>query len=546
MAVFERSTIRQRRFLVFVRAQLPLLVGATFVIGTGLIVVPELRDDAYLLLGGLIILVSCVIGLLVPWRNITAPGLIALAIADVVGVAFVHVAMHPYVPSVDVLVVYPVLWLAYGFTQGVVIAAVAGTLFIALFPYLVTWTVPRSSLAWLDLVTLPVLVIGIAILANLAAGELRMRRQKMVEAFEVQRAALEEAQASAAIARSIFDTVQAGLALIAVDGQYTGNERAFNTAAAIGFDPRHPPYSGDRMYETDRTTLVPAAEQPIVRGMAGEVVEQHFSWVGDSHQKAAIITSTSPVRRDTGELLGTVIVMYDVTELAEAIEIREEFLRTVSHELRTPLTAAVGYLELLEDDEDLPPRLAYRLETVRRAMGRLTERIAELMAASDDGIDLKRSRLDICRLIDACIDNADATIRGRVVRFGTEVTGLVVDVDARHMSQAIGELLTNAKKFSADDMPIIVRVVEHPEHIEIQITDSGRGMTRSELARVFDSFYRAPSARTEAIQGFGLGLHIVRNILKAHGGDIELRSEVGVGTTAVVTLPRAVESRMEF
>lgn len=370
MAVFERSTIRQRRFLVFVRAQLPLLVGSTFVIVTGLIVVPELSDNAYLILGGLIILASCVIGLLVPWRHITAPGLIALAIADVVGVAFVHVAMHPYVPAVDVLVVYPVLWLAYGFTQGVVIAAVAGTLLIAVFPYLVTWTIPRTPLDWLDLVTLPVLVIGIAILANLAAGELRMRRRKMMDAFEVQRAALEEARASAAIARSIFDTVQAGMAYIGVDGEYTGNDRALSMTAAIGFDPRHPPYSGDRMFEADRSTPVPPTDQPIVRGLAGEVVEQHFSWVGDSHQKSAIITSTNPVKRDSGEMLGAVIVMYDVTELAEAIEIREQFLRTVSHELRTPLTAAVGYLELLEEDENLPPRLAYRLETVRRAMGR--------------------------------------------------------------------------------------------------------------------------------------------------------------------------------
>lgn len=524
---------------MFVRAQLPLLVGASFVIVSGLLVVPELRDDPYLILGGLIILASCVTGILVPWRNLTGPGLVALAIADVVGVAFVHVAMHPYVPSVDILVVFPVLWLAYGFTQGVVIAAVAGTLLIAIFPYLVSWTIPRSPLAWLDLVTLPVLVIGIAVLANLAAGELRMRRRKMVDAFEIQRAALEEAQASAAIARTIYDTVQAGMAFIAVDGGYTGNDRALKTAAAIGFDPRHPPYSGERMYEADRTTPVPAAEQPIVRGMAGEFVEQHFSWVGEAHQKAAIITSTSPVRRETGELLGTVIVMYDVTDLAEAIEIREEFLRTVSHELRTPLTAAVGYLELLEEDDELPPRLAHRLETVRRAMGRLTARIAELMAASDGGIDLKRTRLHIGRLVDACIDNTDPAVQGRVIRFGTEREGLTADVDVRHMSQAIVELLTNADKFSADEMPIVVRVSARDGLVQIEITDTGTGMTQAELARVFDSFYRTPSARADAVQGFGLGLHIVRNILHAHGGDIELRSEVGVGTTAIMTLPAA-------
>jgi signal transduction histidine kinase len=89
-------------------------------------------------------------------------------------------------------------------------------------------------------------------------------------------------------------------------------------------------------------------------------------------------------------------------------------------------------------------------------------------------------------------------------------------------------------------MPVIVRVSSHELHVEIQVTDTGPGMTRAERARAFDSFYRAPSVRSQAIQGFGLGLHIVRNILRAHGGDVELRSSAGVGTTAVVTLPRVV------
>ena len=203
MVVFERGTIRQRRFLVFVRAQLPLLVGTTFVIASAMAVVPEVRDDLFLIGGGLVIVASCVVGLLVPWERITAPGLVVLAIADVIGVAFVRASLLTFVPSVEILAIFPVLWLAYGFTQWVVVAAVAGTLFIAAFPYFVAWTVPQSGLEWLNLVTLPVLVIGIAILANLAAEELRTRRARLVQAFAVQQTALEEAQDSEAISRSI-------------------------------------------------------------------------------------------------------------------------------------------------------------------------------------------------------------------------------------------------------------------------------------------------------------------------------------------------------
>jgi signal transduction histidine kinase len=251
-----------------------------------------------------------------------------------------------------------------------------------------------------------------------------------------------------------------------------------------------------------------------------------------------MITSTSLVRRPSGELLGTVAVMYDVTELAEAIEIREEFLRTASHELRTPLTAAVGYVDLLEEDPELPPRLAERLDTVRRGIERLTTRIAELMAASDDGVDLNPVRVDVGQLVEECVDRLPPRNRGRVIRFGTDAGGIEADVDPRRLSQAIGELLTNAIKFGSEEMPVVVRLSSEGDAIELRITDTGPGMSRAEITRAFDSFYRAPSARAQAIQGFGLGLHIVRNIFQAHGGDVQLRSEVGVGTTVICRLPR--------
>ncbi|WP_458041426.1 MULTISPECIES: sensor histidine kinase [Bacteria] len=538
MDVFERGTIRQRRFLVFVRAQLPLLVGTTFVIASGWVVVPEVRGDAFLIAGGLMIVTSCVVGLLVPWHKVTAPGLVVLALADVIGVALVRAALFPYVPSVEILAIFPVLWLAYGFNRGVIFAAVGGTIFIAVFPYLAAWTVPQSSLEWLNVLTLPVLVIGIAILANLAADELRTRRARLIQAFSVQQTALEEAQDSEAIVRSILDTVNAGVAFFAVDGELIANDRAADAAAAIGFDLDAKQYSGNRMYGADRITPIPPEAQPLERGLRAEVVEQDFAWIGPAHKQSAMITSTSLVRRPSGELLGTVAVMYDVTELAEAIEIREEFLRTASHELRTPLTAAVGYVDLLEEDPELPPRLAERLDTVRRGIERLTTRIAELMAASDDGVDLNPVRVDVGQLVEECVDRLPPRNRGRVIRFGTDAGGIEADVDPRRLSQAIGELLTNAIKFGSEEMPVVVRLSSEGDAIELRITDTGPGMSRAEITRAFDSFYRAPAARAQAIQGFGLGLHIVRNIFQAHGGDVQLRSEVGVGTTVICRLPR--------
>ena len=544
MPLLQQERSRRGRLRVMMRAQLPPLTGTAFVTAAAAIIVPEVRFDPLLATGSLIILISCIAGALLPWERWVRRLLLILAVADIVGVAMVLTALQPYLPVVGILVIFPVLWLAFGFSRRVIPLAVAGALFVSVFPFVTIRGLPQTPLDWLNVVTMPLLITGVALLVSVAAEELRSRRRQLDSAFDAQRAALREARDTEAIARGILQTVNAGVAFFDAHGRLDiANDLAARDAAMIGFRLDQEPFSGVRMYEHDRVTTIPAQEQPIPRALRGEPGEQHFAWIGPLGQQSAILTSTSPVRRDTGEMLGTVIVMYDVTDLAEAVEIREEFLRTVVHELRTPLTAAVGYLDLLEEDPELPSRLAGPLDTVRRGMERLTMRIAELMAASDDGVDLQRVRVDIGHLVEKGVDRLEPAARGRVVRFGTDGIGLESDVDPRRLAQAIGELLTNAMKFGADDMPVIVRVSAHEHHIEIQVSDNGPGMTRAERARAFDSFYRTPRARTQAIQGFGLGLHIVRNILRAHGGDIELRSSVGVGTTAVMTLPRVIREQ---
>ncbi len=541
MPLFEQERSLRGRLQVMARAQLPLLVATVFVTVAAVVVVPEVRDDPLLGAGTLIILISSIAGALMPWERWAPGSLILLALADIVGVAMVHTALLPYLPAAGMLVIFPVLWLTYGFSRWVILIAVAGALFVSAFPFLTEQGLPRTPLDWLNVVTLPILVLGVAVLVSFAAEQLRSRRAERDIAFDAQRAALDEARDTEVIARGILQTVNAGVAFFDADGRLDiANDLAERAAETIGFRLDRAPYSGKRMYLPDRTTQIPPSEQPMPRGLAGETVERHFAWIGPARGQSAVITSTNPVRRESGEKLGTVIVMYDVTELAEAVEIREEFLRTVVHELRTPLTATVGYLDLLEEDPALPTLLADRVATVRRGMVRFSARIGELMAASDDGVELNSSRVGLGRLIEECIEGLHPSVRGRVTRFGTRRDGLEVDGDPARLMQAIGELLTNAIKFGADDMPVIVRVSGHEHHIEIQVSDTGPGMTQTERVRAFDSFYRAPSARSQAVQGFGLGLHIVRNILHAHGGDIELRSRVGVGTTAVMTLPRVV------
>ena len=538
MPLFEPELTRGGRLRLFGRAQLPLLVGTLFLGVGGLIIVPALRDNVLLYIGGAVIVISSAIGGLVPWERVAPQLPIGLAVADVLGVALVRAALIPYLAAAEILAMFPVLWLAYGFSRRVIGAAIGATFFISAFPYVVAWVWPQSTLEWLNLVTVPAFIVGIALLLNRAAGQLRASRAQQIAAFDAQQVALTEARDSEVIAVGILDAVDAGVAFFTAEGELDiANDRAVACAAAIGFELDQRPRAGQHMYSSDRITPVPVAEQPLERGLGGEVV-QDFGWIGPPDSQLAVITSTSPVRRDSGEMLGTVVVMYDVTDLAEALEIREEFLRTVSHELRTPLTAASGYLELLLDEADLPERLRSRLDTVRRGITNLTSRIAELLAASDEGPVLRRSSADLGHVVHESIERLDESARGRVIRFGTESERLWVDIDPVRFGQAIEELLTNAIKFGDADMPVVVRVTADDEAVVVSVSDTGPGLTKAESSRAFDRFYRAPYARVQAIQGFGLGLHIVRNIVLAHGGAIELRSEPRVGTTAVITLPR--------
>jgi signal transduction histidine kinase len=542
MASLKRTPTRLDRFRVFVRVQLPLLLTSAFVGISTSIALPGAFESVMLPLGLLVIAVVSTAALVLPWERWAPSWMITIAVADIVGVTFIRTELIWHIPSVGLLVIFPALWLAYGFRQGVVAVAILGAGFVTAFPFVVSGVWPSSALAWLTVVTLPVIIVAVALPVSFAASQLRRRGEKLAAASDKQALALRRALDNEILVRGVLDTVSAGVAFYSPDNKLLlSNQLAGEMTQVVGFRLDEPPYAGTNVWAADRQTPIPLENQIIPRALRGEAVEDHMEWLGPPGQQIAIVASSRQVKREDGALLGTVITAHDVTEHAAASALREEFLGTVSHELRTPLASALGYLELIADE--LTPSqtdpLLY-LDVVNRNMRTLTDRIDYMLGAADTQHTLQLERTDAVELISSCLERGtDGANRRRIFLLGTAEALPSILVDPARMAQALDELIANAIKFSPAGSTVTVSATSDATSVQISVVDDGVSMTRSEQARVFDRFYRAQRARSEAVQGFGLGLFIVKNIMRMHGGQVTIGDGPTSGTCATLVIPTA-------
>jgi signal transduction histidine kinase len=546
MPLFEVEATRAGRHRVFVRAQLPLLLGTTFVGVSTAIALPSAYGSLMLPLGLIVIALASLAAYVVPWERANPSWLISVAVTDIVGVAFMRAELLSFVPSVGMLVIFPILWLAYGFRREVVLVAIAGACFVTTFPFVHNGVWPSNGVAWLNVITLPVLIMGVAVVVNFAASQLRRNAQKLAVANREQAATLRRALDNEILSRSILDTVNAGVAFYSSDNELVlSNQLARDMTRAVGFELDEPPYAGEDVLAADRTTPIPLEDQIIPRALRGELIDDHMEWLGPPQQQVAILASSRQVLREDGELLGTVVLAYDITELAAAIAVREEFLGTVSHELRTPLTSVLGYLELIGDElDDSQVEARSYLDIVRRNMSNLTDRITDMLGAATTEVALLPATTDVAALIAASADRAaDRAAARRITIVNSASTPAVAVVDAEKLAQALDELVTNAIKFSPPGSTVTLSHSTDADGLRISVADDGPSMTRGEQARAFDRFYRAQNARDQAVQGFGLGLFVVKKIVDAHGGTVSIDQASGVGTRMTMTLPASLVQR---
>ncbi len=229
-----------------------------------------------------------------------------------------------------------------------------------------------------------------------------------------------------------------------------------------------------------------------------------------------------------------------------------EFVSAVSHELRTPLTSIVGYTELLTDDFStnltaLQQQLIERIERNGERLLHLVEDLLTLARVEDGSLSLNRVPTDLRDAVRTATDEvAHAAHKGRVsLRVHLPPEPVVLPGDPTHLERLVLNLVSNAVKFTPEGGCVDVDVSTAAEVAQLRVKDTGMGIPLAEQSRLFQRFFRSTLATENAIQGTGLGLHIVRSIAEAHDGSADFESTPGVGTTFRILLPTSVPETEE-
>jgi two-component system phosphate regulon sensor histidine kinase PhoR len=250
------------------------------------------------------------------------------------------------------------------------------------------------------------------------------------------------------------------------------------------------------------------------------------------------------LRSESGQQIGALVVLNDVTRLRRLENIRRDFVSNVSHEIKTPITAIKGFVETLRDGAVKDPEDANRfLGIIEKHVDRLEAIIEDLLNLSKieqdsekTGISLVESRmLDI---LQNALQVCHVAIADKKIEIETSCADSVkATVDPTLLEQAIVNLLDNAIKYSDEAGIIRLAVSKEKGSVVIAVQDHGCGISKKHLPRLFERFYRVDKARSRQLGGTGLGLAIVKHIVQAHGGDITVESTPGKGSTFSIRVP---------
>lgn len=221
---------------------------------------------------------------------------------------------------------------------------------------------------------------------------------------------------------------------------------------------------------------------------------------------------------------------------------RRELIADLEHELRTPLATIEGYVEGLADGVVAPDQDTWRvLHTETRRLGRLVEDLQKVSRADERQLDVRARPTTPAALIKAAIDSAAPAYAAKSVRLETDLEPRLPDltIDPDRIGEVLANLLDNALRHTPPGGRVALSGHRHGRSVELAVTDTGDGLTPSELARVFERFYRADPARAHTGDGgSGLGLTIARAIVEAHDGTLHAESDgPGHGSRFVVALP---------
>jgi len=285
----------------------------------------------------------------------------------------------------------------------------------------------------------------------------------------------------------------------------------------------------------------------VIRTSRGEVPAGQTSLSYDFalRERKYLRAHSTPVLGETGECLGAVTLLFDITELRMLDMLKSEFVAHVSHELRSPLSTIHQQLATVLSDlvGDVPPEQRHMLVRAKEKTQGLIAFIGDLLDLSriESGVVLQERRpLDVAAVLSGVVDfmGAKAKSRGQTLVLVLPPGRLpTVNADPQAIEMVLGNVISNALNYTPEGGRIEVDVSADASEVHVAVRDNGFGIEKRHLDKIFEKFYRVKDDRTRYVTGTGLGLPIVKGILDALGGRIEVESEPGVGSTFRVHLP---------
>lgn len=302
----------------------------------------------------------------------------------------------------------------------------------------------------------------------------------------------------------------------------------------------------------DGTSYLPASS-PILRALKRSQpvrIRNEVFWRSDG-TAIPVEYSANPLMED-GRISGIVVAFQDVSERRRLERMKDEFISTVSHELRTPLTSLRAALGLVSSGslEQRPEKQRKMLELAVTSCDRLVKLVSDIVDFENierGSLELDRQPLHAADLLKRAADLAHDAARKARIRVEVNAAPETVFADEERVLKVLGELMTNAIKFSAPETTVRLAAISKVEVVEgaqldqvcFVVEDQGCGIDAEKLDRIFDRFQQGDASDSRPLGGTGLGLALCRRIVEQHGGRIWAESEVGKGSRFLFTLPPA-------
>ncbi len=328
-------------------------------------------------------------------------------------------------------------------------------------------------------------------------------------------------------------------ALFAVDKSY--KIMLMNPVAKVLFKIEDEQVMGKHILEVIRNNKLHDVLQDILNN--SNIGQTEITIDYPEQKTLKIYTNYIRLDMDPNRIIGVMALIQDVTEMRKLEKMRSDFVTNVSHELKTPLTSIIGFIETLKngaiDNEKVRSRFLDIIEIETERLSRLIDDLLSLSAIEHDRLNCTKEKIRVNEVIREIRDIVEGLAKQKEIKLSFELDGSLPEIygNPDWFKQMMINLVENAIKYTQEGGSVKLLAYRRYDNIFIAVKDTGIGIPKEDIPRLFERFYRVDKGRSKKAGGTGLGLAIVKHIVLSFAGEIKVNSELGKGSEFIIRIP---------